>query len=466
MAVFGPSKPTNCYDRNGNFVDGSVEGANNVQSNNSNTNSGQQCDKMAVFGPSKPTNCYDRNGNFVDGSGNVQGANNIQSNNSNTNSGQQCDKMAVFGPSKPTNCYDRNGNFVDGSGNVQGANNIQSNNSNTNSGQQCDKMAVFGPSKPTNCYDRNGNFVDGSGNVQGANNIQSNNSKGGYKTESVVMCSQIAVFGPSKPTNCVDNTGRYVSGLGDDTSKGSNIMCGGNITKNCHTSSDGYIDNDGKTHNLETSGVLNDTTLSVLACENVVNNISLKGHADYLALWEPPQGNIEDVTYSMEPIFNPADLVYNNINYGKVAVLLSKFNKTNSRTGAVSSLNESPVAMNNCNIKWKTPSWVAEEVARRANIRASASNNSGGAVFGGTVPGTVQKDTFIGIDAEGYRHYTDGSREKKTAENDESNKYMLDRLKNNTEGGYGMGWEDMEWDASSGFWVKSGKGRDMSQPVY
>lgn len=109
------------------------------------------------------------------------------------------------------------------------------------------------------------------------------------------------------------------------------------------------------------------TTFSIIPCENVVQNLMLKGQADYLPLWDPPQISMGEESVPMEPVFNPTNLIYNNVNYGKGAVLLANYSKINKTTGAVILLQEVPVVTNNCNITWIAPRWNSQLIEERKN---------------------------------------------------------------------------------------------------
>lgn len=486
---FGPADPgpkyivpTNSNTSNNNTI--TVSSGNNAVVTNSNSSNIKQCDRMAVIGPSKPKNCYDRDGNYVDSNGNVTRGNDSALSNalesiSNANNGvnngavtvtpgnneaiKQCDRMAVIGPSKPKNCYDRNGNYVDSNGNVTGSAPVVTPTPNTGTEiKQCDRMAVIGPSKPKNCYDSNGNYVDANGNVTSNNNTEPK------------RCDRMAVIGPSKPTNCYDSNGNYVDASGNVATGNNNtavLNCGGSVSTNCYRQ-DSYIDASGVAHATGNVAAGMQENYSVLACEDVAQNLMLKGQADYLPLWEPPQNTIGDLTFAMEPRFNPTDLIFNNTNYGKGAVLLSSSTKVNPRTGAATTLPESPVVFNNCNITWIVPAWVRTELARRAAEANGVNRDTSGASFGpgkatlgpgGDGPDSVAQ-SFLGIDKDGYRRYADGSYDSNSSQ--EYRDYTIWRLENNTEGGFGMGWNDMEWNAGSGLWVPNGNGRQGDGPLY
>lgn len=313
--------------------------------------------------------------------------------------------------------------------------------------QFCDQIAVVGPSTPKNCLNSAGQYIDANGNIS---NVVSNG------TGSVTATPIIDANNPSSSPSTIPEQTTFP------------VTCGGTISKNCYTKDDGFIDSNGVRHTLNSEIGLTET-FSVLACENVAQNLMFKGQADYLQLWEPPQNTIGELSFAMEPRFNPTDLIYKNVNYGRGAVLLSNATKVNPRTGASLSMEGQPVVMNNCNITWVIPTWVYEELARRANEANGTGNgngrNSGGAVLGPSNGGPdAVSSAFIGIDKDGYRRYSDGSYDANSSQ--EYRDYTIQRLQSNTEGGFGMGWNDMEWNAATGLWVPSGQGRTSSGSLY
>lgn len=338
----------------------------------------------------------------------------------------------------------------------------------------CNTIAVFGSSKPKDCINDSGKYVDSYGNVSdvSSNNNSNNNIPAPqpdnlnttvYDTRptQVPSCDSVAVFGPGKPKDCMNASGQYVSDELDVKSEDSPLQCGGNITTKCYTNDDGYIDANGKRFDLNSKIGMTES-YSILACENVVDNMMFKGQADYLPLWNPPQHTISDITFTMEPRFSPTDLIFNNVNYGKGAVLLSNSTKTNPRTGATISLDNQPVIMNNCNIKWVVPAWVYEELERRA--RAARESDGGGAVFG-PGNGNSAPRILLGIDAEGYRIGMDGQR-LESQESESLRSYYVERLEKNSESGFGMYWEDMEWNPDAGLWLPTGGERNVTDRDY
>lgn len=141
----------------------------------------------------------------------------------------------------------------------------------------------------------------------------------------------------------------------------------------------GYnIDNTPKSEFVDQQTAMGNWTFSKLHCNQITQNLHFKGLADYLQLWNPPVDSIDDNVYTKTPLFAMTDLIYNNINYGKGAVLLGSATIMNQNTGNVNSrMSNSPVTINNCNITWVIPDEVIAQLEQASKETTGEGDRKG-----------------------------------------------------------------------------------------
>lgn len=141
----------------------------------------------------------------------------------------------------------------------------------------------------------------------------------------------------------------------------------------------GYnIDNTPKSEFVDQQTAMGNWTFSNLHCNQITRNLHFKGLADYLQLWNPPIDSIDDQSYAKVPLFAMTDLIYNNINYGKGAVLLGSATIMNQNTGNVNSqMSNAPVTINDCNVTWVIPDSIVEQLEKASKESTAEGDRKG-----------------------------------------------------------------------------------------
>lgn len=210
---------------------------------------------------------------------------------------------------------------------------------------QTNNTPVFVPTAPT--YTDQAVF----GPTSSRNNNQTNNNT--------------PVFGPTAPSN--NNQAGIINENALDPTGSMNTqnwVVAPAITGN----PTGYnVNNEPKAKFVDQKTAMDNWTFSKLHCNQITKNLHFKGLADYLPLWNPPVDSIDDISYQKVPLFAMTDLIYNNINYGKGAVLLGSATIRNDLTGNINSqMSNAPVTVNNCNITWVIPDSIIAQLEEQS----------------------------------------------------------------------------------------------------